>query len=149
MVDIFPTISGKNLNKQKISIPDDYVDKNLVVIVAFQRWHQELVDTMIANLEQHNIQDTHYIIEVPVVSQLSLLRRMRLDAIMRAGIRDYAIRERTITIYTDKEEFKQKLAIEGEGEIHWYVIKPSSKSIVKRGSGVISIDKVSEIFIEA
>ena len=146
MVEFFPTIFGKNLNKQKKSIPDDYIEKNLVVIVAFQRWHQELVDTMIDNLEKQNIQDTHHIIELPVVSQLSLLRRMRLDAIMRAGIRDYTIRERTITIYTDKEEFKQKLGIGSEEEIHWFIINSSSKSILRRGSGVIPIDEVSKIF---
>jgi hypothetical protein len=144
MVELFPTICGKNLNKQKKSIPDDYIDKNLVVITAFQRWHQELVDNMISNLEQLNVNDTHYIIEVPVVSQLSLLRRMRLDAIMRVGIRDYTIRERTVTVYTDKEEFKQKLGIKNEEEIHWFIVNTPTKSILARGSGVMSIDEITQ-----
>jgi len=144
MVELFPTICGKNLNKQKKSIPDDYTDKNLVVITAFQRWHQELVDNMISNLEQLNVDDTHYIIEVPVVSQLSLLRRMRLDAIMRVGIRDYTIRERTVTVYTDKEEFKQKLGIKNEEEIHWFIVNTPTKSILARGSGVMSIDEITQ-----
>ena len=43
----FPTIQGNTLNKEKKLVPDDFVDKNLVVIVAFQQWHQALVDESI------------------------------------------------------------------------------------------------------
>ena len=35
----FPSIQGNNLNKEKKVVPDDFVDKNLIVIVAFQQWH--------------------------------------------------------------------------------------------------------------
>ena len=70
---------------------------------------------------------------------------MRLDAIMRAGIRDYQIRQRTITVYTDKEEFKQKLAIPNEDDIHWFVVSHSSKEILNRGIGVISSEDISQI----
>ena len=148
MAGIFPTIVGKNLNKQKKVIPNDFSERDTVVIVAFQRWHQPLVDTTIENLERSNIQDTHNIIEVPVVSQLSLFRRMRLDAIMRLGIRDYQIRQRTITVYTDKEEFRQKLAIPNEDDIHWFVVSHSSKEILNRGIGVISLEDINRILFQ-
>jgi hypothetical protein len=44
MAEIFPTIIGKNLNKQVTAIPDDFSEQPLIVIAAFQRWHQNLVD---------------------------------------------------------------------------------------------------------
>ena len=145
MDELFPTIFGKNLNKEKKAIPDDFLGVELFVIVAFQRWHQNLVDEAISNLEKYNIENTHYIIEVPVVSELSLLRRMRLNAIMRAGITDFTIRQRTITVYTDKEEFKQNLGIPSEEEIHWFIVNPSTKIIRRRGVGVISPAEISNI----
>ena len=146
MDELFPTIFGKNLNKEKKAIPDDFLGIELFVIVAFQRWHQNLVDEAISNLEKYNIENTHYIIEVPVVSELSLLRRMRLNAIMRAGITDFATRQRTITVYTDKEGFKRNLGIPDEEKIHWFIVDPSTKKIRKRGTGVISPTEISNFF---
>ena len=48
----FPSIEGNNLNKEKKVVPDDFVDKDLIIIVAFQQWHQGLVDQSINLLEK-------------------------------------------------------------------------------------------------
>ena len=32
----FPEINGRDLNKRDKVVPDDFVDKNLIIIVAFQ-----------------------------------------------------------------------------------------------------------------
>ena len=48
---VFPSIQGNNLNKQSKTVPDDFVDKDLIVIVAFQQWHQAIVDETIESLE--------------------------------------------------------------------------------------------------
>ena len=99
----FPSIQGNNLNKEKKVVPDDFVDKNLVVIVAFQQWHQSLVDESILLLEDKGLGETHNIIEVPTIRKSTKLNEMYLDGIMRAGIRDNRIRNRTITAYLDKD----------------------------------------------
>ena len=143
--EVFPTIIGKNLNKKIMNIPGDYSDKNLIAIVAFQRWHQDLVDESIENLECMKLHHTHFIIEVPVLQQFSRLRQMRLDGIMRAGIRDREIRQRTVTVYLDKEEFRAKLKIPNEDTIHWFVVDHASKSIIMKGTGVVSQKDVHRI----
>ena len=51
----FPSIEGNNLNKEKKVVPDDFVDKDLIIIVAFQQWHQGLVDQSINLLESNEI----------------------------------------------------------------------------------------------
>ena len=51
-INEFPSIQGNNLNKVKKIVPDDFVDRDLIVIVAFQQWHQPLVDESIENLEK-------------------------------------------------------------------------------------------------
>ena len=145
MAEIFPTITAKNLNKKKVAIPDDFLQKNLIAIVAFQRWHQDLVDESIENLEKENVNDNHHIIEVPVVKQFSKLRRMRLDGVMRAGITDYDIRQRTITAYLDKQAFRSSLSIPNEDTIYWFLVNHATKVIMLRGSGVITSEQINQI----
>ena len=119
----FPTIQGNTLNKEKKLVPDDFVDKNLVVIVAFQQWHQALVDESILLLEQNGLGETHNIIEVPTIRKSSKLNEIYLDGIMRAGIRDNRIRNRTITAYLDKEQFRRDLDIPNEDTIYWFLLR--------------------------
>ncbi|MDA8897032.1 hypothetical protein N9J00_02260 [Acidimicrobiia bacterium] len=142
---VFPSIQGNNLNKQSKTVPDDFVDKDLIVIVAFQQWHQAIVDETIDSLEENGIGDTHNIIEVPTIQKTSKLSEIYLDGIMRAGIRDDRIRNRTITAYINKEEFKDVLGIPDEQTIYWYLIKKGTSVIQKKGYGVISEEEIFEI----
>lgn len=134
----FPSIQGNNLNKEKKVVPDDFVDKNLVVIVAFQQWHQSLVDESILLLEENGLGETHNIIEVPTVQKTNKLAEIYLDGIMRAGIRDDRIRNRTITAYLDKNQFLEILDIPSDETIYWFLIEKNSKNILARGYGIIA-----------
>ena len=134
----FPSIQGNNLNKEKKVVPDDFVDKNLIVIVAFQQWHQPLVDESISLLENNGFGDSHNIIEVPTVQKSSKLFEVYLDGIMRAGIRDDRIRDRTITAYVDLDQFRKDLDIPDEETIYWFLVQKDTNNILERGYGVIS-----------
>jgi hypothetical protein len=80
-----------------------------------------------------------------MMQQFSKLRRMRLDGIMRAAITDNDIRQRTITVYLDKEEFTTKLSIPNEDTIYWFVVEHVSKIILMRGSGIPSQKEIQQI----
>ena len=137
-INEFPAIEGNNLNKQKKVVPDDFVDKNLIVIVAFQQWHQPLVDESILLLENNGLGETHNIIEVPTIQKTSKLAEIYLDGVMRAGIRDDRIRNRTITAYIDKEQFKEDLEIPDEDTIYWFLVKKNTNNIIAKGYGIIT-----------
>ena len=137
-INEFPAIEGNNLNKQKKVVPDDFVDKNLIVIVAFQQWHQPLVDESILLLENNGLGETHNIIEVPTIQKTSKLAEIYLDGVMRAGIRDDRIRNRTITAYIDKEQFKEDLEIPDEDTIYWFLVKKNTNYIIDKGYGIIT-----------
>lgn len=135
MDDVFPSIQGKNLNKRSLTIPDDFTEKNLFIIVAFLQWQQRAVDEIIENLEANDVHLTHHIIEVPVIQQTTWLRQVRLDTLMRMGIRDREVRQRTITVYLDKKEFQASLNIPNDDSIHWFVVDHATKKILSRGMG--------------
>jgi len=145
MAEMFPTINGKNLNKNRTAIPDDFSEKNIIAIIAFQRWHQDLVDESITLLEKWNMNETHHVIEVPVLQQFSRLRQMRLDGVMRAAIVDYGIRQRTITAYLDKQVFRNSLNIPNEDTTYWFLIDHVTKNILLRGTGVITSEEINQI----
>ena len=133
-----PSIEGNNLNKEKKVVPDDFVDKDLIIIVAFQQWHQGLVDQSINLLENNEMDLTHNIIEVPTIRKTNKLNEIYLDGVMRAGIRDDRIRNRTITAYLNKEEFKEDLDIPNEETIYWFLIKKGTSKILIQGEGIIT-----------
>ena len=109
MTGHFPSITGKNLNKERITVPDDFLDKHLILLLGYQRWHQPIIDDSIHSLEASGMEQTHHIIEIPVIKPSSWLAQMRLDGLMRAAIRDTAVRQRTITVYLDKQKFRDQL----------------------------------------
>ncbi len=137
-INEFPSIEGNNLNKEKKVVPDDFVDKDLIIIVAFQQWHQGLVDQSINLLENNEMDLTHNIIEVPTIRKTNKLNEIYLDGVMRAGIRDDRIRNRTITAYLNKEEFKEDLDIPNEETIYWFLIEEGTSKILIQGEGIIT-----------
>ena len=145
MSERFPSITGKNLNKETLTIPDDYDEKNLLAIVAFQQWHQRVVDDMIALFEASNLDETHSIIVVPVIQRSTKFRQIRLDTLMRVAIRDRSIRQRTVTVYIDKQEFREKLNIPDDNSVHWFLIDHVSKKILRRGSDTVTPEEIAQI----
>ena len=145
MDDVFPSIQGKNLNKRSLTVPVDFSEKNIFIIVAFLQWQQRAVDEVIGQLEASDVHLTHHIIEVPVIQQSTWLRQVRLDTLMRMGIRDRAVRQRTITVYLDKKEFQASLDIPNDDSIHWFVVDHATKKILMRGAGDISQQEIDTI----
>ena len=145
MAKTFPSVHGKNLNKQNITVPDDFSEKNLIVFAAFQQLHQPDVDKSIEVLEESNMQDSHHIIEIPVIQKTTWFRQLRLDTIMRAGIRTPHIRQRTVTVYLDKAKFCEQLNIPNDNSVHWFVINHSNNEILQRGIGRVSHQDIAQI----
>ena len=103
------------------------------------------MDEVIEQLEASDVHLTHHIIEVPVIQQTTWLRQVRLDTIMRMGIRDRAVRQRTITVYLDKKQFQARLDIPNDESIHWFVVDHATKKILMRGAGNISSQQIDTI----
>jgi hypothetical protein len=63
---------------------------------------------------------------------------------MRAGIPDAIARERTITLYLDKDEFKSALNISSEDEIYLFLVDRDGE-ILWRETGTFSEDKAADL----
>ena len=141
----FPLVSGYNLNRQEFVFPRDFSGKFNLVIVPFQRYQQMTVDTWIPvakELEASFPGLVYY--ELPTIYAMPMLSRTFLNEGMRAGIPDQTARERTITLYVDKEVFKSGLQIPDEGDITLFLVAQDGE-IMWRTRGAYTPEKAAEL----
>ena len=141
----FPSVSGNDLLRNKVSLPDDLSSGLNVLIVAFQQWHQGLVNSWVPLLD--NMVEKHHdfdYYELPTIRKMNWLNRSIIDNGMRAGIPSRDTRRRTITLYIDKEPFKKKLQIPDESDIHLFLVSNDGE-VLWTESGAISEEKADSL----
>ena len=143
VINEFPTMSGNNLNREEVTIPMDVNDKPLLVILAFQQYHQKTVDDIINQVESEVDREKINIIETPILEGSSKLFQIYLDGIMRGGIPDYDIRGRTITIYGTKESILNNLKI-NDSNVYWYLVEQDSSNILLNGMNILDQKQLSK-----
>jgi hypothetical protein len=142
---MFPEIHGENLEGQAFRIPFDLkMDINLIII-AFKRYQQFIINQWVLNLD--NLQRKYPIFEyyeLPILASRNKPMRFWIDGGMRAGIPDKKTRERTITVYMNKNQFRSQLNIKNEDEIQ-IILMTKQGEIIWRESGGYSEIKFKEL----
>ncbi|MGQ9722470.1 MAG: hypothetical protein ACUVXA_14250 [Candidatus Jordarchaeum sp.] len=119
----FPEVKGSNLEGQHFTLPGDLEGKLNILVIAFQQWHQELVNTwtfFLNTLGDNNLGVEYY--ELPTISRGYRAVSFMIDVGMRAGIPDRKNRHRTITLYINKKPFREQLQIPNEDTIHLLLV---------------------------
>ena len=141
----FPVVSGSNLNRQEFEFPRDFGGELNLVIVPFQRYQQILVNTWIPTAQEMEASYPGFIYyELPTVYEMPVISRTFLNEGMRAGIPDETSRERTITLYLDKESFKSALGITSEDDIHLFLVNRDGE-ILWQANGEFSQEKANDL----
>jgi len=119
-MELFPEIESHSLMGEQFDLPADFPAKRTVVIAAFLREQQDLVDRWITALADAGVPETPLglppsaetvVIELPVLSKRYRMVRGRIDGTMRRAIKLEPILARTWTTYTDVEAFRKALNI--------------------------------------
>jgi hypothetical protein len=137
----FPQASGSNLERERLTLPDDLEGEINLLLVAFQQWQQNQVDTWVPlarAIEQGDDRVRYY--ELPVLSRFNPLYRWFINEGMRAGIPDRLARERTITLYLDKPAFRQALDMPDEENIYVLAVDRTGRELWRQ-RGTHSPDK--------
>jgi len=141
----FPVVSGFNLDRQEFEFPRDFGGDYNLVIVPFQRYHQQIVNTWIPFAQEVESSFPGFIYyEMPTIYEMPALSRTFLNEGMRAGIPDQTARERTITLYLNKNTFKSALGIPNEKEIYLFLVDRSGE-IVWSSSGAYTAEKANDL----
>ena len=119
----FPTVNGSNLLREKLTLPRDFQGRFNLVFIPFEQWQQMEVDSWMAlakDLEEQIDGLAYY--ELPTIQSRNTLYKMFINEGMRAGIPNPKTRERTITLYLDKTDFRSTLGMLDEEHIYIFVV---------------------------
>jgi hypothetical protein len=137
----FPPVSGSNLNRKRLNLPQDFGGRANIVFVAFQQWQQGEVNTWVPAAQQ--LEAAHPGVryyELPTIRHLNRLARAFINGGMRGGIPDGLARERTITLYLDKETFRQALDMSDEEHIYVLLVDGQGQ-VLWRERGILTPEK--------
>ena len=138
---LFPTVSGENLEGRTFTLPRDFEQKRNVLVIAFKREQQRESETwapFIQRLTREYADLAFY--ELPTIAALNPLRRWWINSAMRSVLPDPGTRHATITLYIEKEPFKQALEIPDEESIYTLLVDQMG-TILWRSQGPLSQEK--------
>lgn len=142
---LFPSVSGENLEGRKFTLPQDFEQKRNLLVIAFKREQQHESETwtpLIKRLTTEYADLAFY--ELPTIATLNPLRRWWINSAMRSALPDEGTRHATITLYIEKEPFKQALAIPDEDSIYTLLVDQMG-TILWRSQGPLSQDKERDL----
>ena len=141
----FPTVSARNLEGLGVTVPEAFAGDRNVVLVAFQRQHQDLVDSWVPWLEEHAAADPGLrFYELPTIGRIWAPVRNLIDGGMAAAIREPVVLRRTLTVYGDVNRLTVPLGIEDRSTIA-LVLVDGSHAVRWAGSGAFSPDTAADL----
>jgi hypothetical protein len=139
----FPLLAGRDLENQAVLVPRDLPGEARLLIVAFQRWHQSVVDGWAAALAELSAEHPGLEVwEIPTLSSGYRPFRSFIDGGMRAGIPDAHARRHTITVYTGIRDVQRRLGLPDLDNIHLYLLDKDG-GVVWSGSGSVDESQVA------
>ena len=137
----FPIATGSNLLRQKLNLPADFEGELNIILIAFEQWQQNTINTWLPFVEQlEQRYDGLRYYELPVIKRMNFIVRTFINEGMRAGIPNKKARERTITLYLDKPAFRQALDLAHERDIYILIVDRDS-NVVWRAEGAFTPEK--------
>lgn len=141
----FPTVKGVNLNGETVEAPAQLIGSPALAIVAFEHAQQEIINPWLPHLNEleASLPGFHYY-ELPVINERTASERLMITNGMRMGITGEDARARTITIFTNQEQFIQAAGIPNMGAIYLFVLGQNGE-ILYRTSGPYDEDKFTAL----
>jgi hypothetical protein len=93
-----PAVTAKDLNKKSISWSRDFATDRTVLIIAFERDQQPMVDSWVKGLGLKENKSVSWY-EVPVINNPGRILRGFIDNGMRKGIPTSEARSHVVTLY--------------------------------------------------
>ena len=141
----FPALEVRDLEGVKHVIPHGLTGGPHVILVAFEQWHQSIIELWKPVLEpiaaEHGGMEVW---EVPSISKAYRLFRPGIDGGMRAGIPDPDVRRHTLTAYTDLGQLAKDLEIPSRRTVYAFLVDCDG-NILWRSSGEPTADAIASL----
>jgi hypothetical protein len=142
----FPKLTASNLEKQTLTLPEDFAGQRNLLLIAFQREQQRNVDTWLQEMKRFDWAPDFWYYELPTIDKLNPVARWFINSGMRRGIPDRDARARTITLYLDKSSFRKVLNLPDEKQIYAVLVDRSGR-VLWRAAGDFDEAKAASLEI--
>lgn len=136
-----PVIQAETLGKRKVVLPQDLPGEKTLAFIAFGRDQQPSIDTWIQALQLATSNEPW--VELPVIEMSNSWIRSFIDTGMRRGVRDEVMRDRIITLYTDRSPFLQSMGLPQRTKTIYVVIVSRSGEVLASVEGDYSESKAA------
>ena len=141
----FPRLLARDLEGHDAWLPDAFAGVRNVVIVAFRRNHQALVDSWVPWLEDRAADDPGLrFYELPTIGRIWAPVRNVIDGGMAAAIREPVVLQRTLTIYGDVRRLTGPLGIDDRSTVTLLVVDGAGR-VQWSGTGGFDAARAQEI----
>lgn len=141
----FPTIEARDLEGDRYSLPDGLPAGRRLLLVAFRRWHQVLIDGWKSRLDSLSRENPDLTVwEIPALGRRYLAARPYIDGGMRSGIIDEDVRLHTLTAYTDLKALLAGLDIAAADTVHAFLVGGDGE-ILWSGEGEADAGKIQSL----
>lgn len=132
---LFPQLTARDLDGRAVMLPSGLPGAWTVVIVAFRRLQQSLVDSWVPWLQEQAATTPRLgLAELPAIGLAWQPARLVIDGGMAAAISDQQTRRRTLTVYTDLRRLTGPLGI-GDRNTIWLFLTDRVGRVRWHGSG--------------
>lgn len=135
-------VESADLNGKTVTLPDDFSAPRTLLLIAFQREHQDLIDGWVTGLKLKPTDKDWF--ELPVVGEMNFLGQKFLDGAMRSGIKGDDKRSRVVTLYTDQKKFIAPLG-KTKADTIYIVIAAKNGAVLALQEGAWSREKAQQI----
>lgn len=141
----FPHLAARNLCREDVTLPEAFGGERNIVIVAFRREHQALVDSWVPWLEERAQSDAGLrFFEIPTIGRMWAPVRSFIDGGMAAAIRDPVVLRRTLTVYGNVDRLAAPLHIEDRSTISLFLVDRSG-AVRWRGQGAFDAETAASL----
>lgn len=141
----FPSAAARDLEGHDVRLPDAFEGTWNVVLIAFARQHQELVESWVPWLEDRSASDPKFrFYEVPTIGRIWAPLRNFIDGGMASAIREPVILRRTLTVYGDVGRLTTPLGIVDRSTIT-LVLLDGSHTVRWSGAGGFDEDLARDL----
>jgi hypothetical protein len=132
----FPPLRARNLEGLEVDLPGGFVGDNNLVVIAFRRDHQSLVDSWVPWFEAHAAAEPGlHFYEIPTIGRVWAPVRNFIDGGMASAIRVPVILQRTLTVYGDVNRVTRPLGIEDRSTIAVLLVDASGQVLWSASGG--------------
>ena len=142
--DKFPRIEATTLSGEQVVFPDITHGKTALILIAFRRQAQGVIDSWRAPFEEHFANDSNYVFyEIPMISSSWKIMSSMIDNGMRSGV-PKRLHDHVATYYGPLDKYYALFGIHDKRDAYAFLLDAEG-NIIFSDHGTATADKVEAL----